>query len=98
MGDKIAHLGLYGVLGATLAYGRIRSNASVGHVALIGVGLAYGMTDEWHQFYVPGRSPDPIDWLADAAGVVAGYGTALGVLGRTGDGEADSGETRGHGG
>jgi len=32
----------------------------------------YGMTDEIHQYFVPGRSADPWDWLADTVGANAG--------------------------
>jgi len=28
----------------------------------------YGITDEFHQSLVPGRSPDMLDWLADTLG------------------------------
>ena len=35
------------------------------------LGVLYGATDEIHQMYVPGRSPDVLDWFADAAGVAA---------------------------
>ena len=34
--------------------------------------LAYGASDEWHQSFVPGRSVDVADWIADAIGVVVG--------------------------
>jgi VanZ like family len=30
----------------------------------------YGITDEFHQSFVPGRSPDVLDWLADTAGAL----------------------------
>jgi hypothetical protein len=29
---------------------------------------AFGVTDEWHQSFVPGRSCDVFDWLADTLG------------------------------
>lgn len=29
---------------------------------------AYGITDEFHQSFVPNRTPDVMDWLADTAG------------------------------
>jgi len=29
---------------------------------------AFGVTDEWHQSFVPGRSCDVFDWLADTTG------------------------------
>jgi VanZ family protein len=30
--------------------------------------LLYGVSDELHQAFVPGRHPDPLDLLCDAAG------------------------------
>jgi VanZ family protein len=30
--------------------------------------LAYGALDEFHQIYVPGRTPDPMDVVADGTG------------------------------
>ena len=30
--------------------------------------IGYGATDEYHQSFVPGRSSDPFDWLADSLG------------------------------
>lgn len=33
---------------------------------------AYGVTDEFHQLFVPGRACDPVDWLVDTAGAALG--------------------------
>lgn len=88
-GDKIAHLLLYAVLGSTLAWGWSRAGGRVSHLLLLVLGALYGVTDEWHQLYVPGRVPDPADWLADVVGLVLGYGTTLALLGRTGHTEVD---------
>ena len=41
------------------------------------MGALYGGSDEWHQSFVPGRSPTLGDWVADVAGVVLGYGLVL---------------------
>jgi VanZ family protein len=40
--------------------------------------VAYGITDEFHQHFVPGRCMDPLDLLVDAIGAAA----ALWVAGR----------------
>lgn len=85
LSDKLAHGLAYAVLGATLAWGWRSSGRRVDHPWLLAVGLLYGLGDEWHQMYVPGRFPDPADWLADAAGLVIGYGTTWAILGRTRD-------------
>jgi len=42
----------------------------VAHAAL----AAFAAGDEWQQRFVPGRSADPADWLADLAGVALGTG------------------------
>ncbi len=34
--------------------------------------LIYAATDEWHQSFVPTRNMDFLDFLADAAGILAG--------------------------
>lgn len=72
--DKIAHVVLYSVFGGTLAHVRRYSSFPVSAVLVIAVGLVYGLTDEWHQSFVPGRDPSLWDWVADAVGVIVGYG------------------------
>ena len=72
-GDKLVHLLLYGVLGA-LALRSVRDPARPLRSVLI-VTLAvscFGALDELHQFFVPGRSADFIDWLADSIGGITG--------------------------
>lgn len=34
--------------------------------------VAYGLTDEWHQSFVPGRTPDAFDIATDAVGAALG--------------------------
>lgn len=67
--DKVLHFGAYAVLGWLLAFAVDRARLPL----IVGVvlGLLYGVSDEIHQAYVPGRSPDLLDWMADAAGVAA---------------------------
>lgn len=80
--DKFAHLVLYGVLGATLAWGRARSPRVVSHTLVLVAGALYGVTDEWHQMHVPGRTPELADWVADVAGLLFGYRMMLRVVER----------------
>ena len=68
--DKVAHFLAYAILGALLAHGQSRTGMSPATACVLGA--AYGASDEWHQSFVPGRSTDPADWVADTAGVVAG--------------------------
>lgn len=71
--DKLAHFGLYAVFGWLLARhgfgvaGRWTSSA----LALI-VASGFGVVDEWHQQYIPGRSTEFADWVADTLGAAAG--------------------------
>lgn len=68
--DKVAHFGAYAILGLALAYGAARSGAAP--LWMIVLGSLYGASDEVHQSFVPGRSPDVADWVADSAGAIVG--------------------------
>jgi VanZ family protein len=46
------------------------------------IGSIYGATDEFHQRFVPHRSADAGDWMADTAGAVLGALLAWLVLRR----------------
>ena len=63
--DKVTHFAVYGLL-ATLVVrlGRTRRSAWISLVVV----SAYGITDEWHQSFTPGRSVEIADWVADTAG------------------------------
>ncbi len=74
--DKWAHLLIYLPLGFLLlravAQGRLaKTQRALFWLALL-LGSAYGASDEIHQFFVPGRSPDWRDWIADSIGVALG--------------------------
>ena len=64
--DKLVHAVIYGVLAALTARAVVPGRWSPGWGWL--VATSYGMTDEYHQFFVPGRQMDGWDLLADAAG------------------------------
>lgn len=72
------HFFLYAALGALYVLA-LPSSGSAARIVLLAVALAsaYGITDELHQAFVPGRVPDPVDWLVDTAGAFAGTGLAL---------------------
>ena len=92
-GDKVAHAVLYATFGATLGLGWSRAPAPTRHWVLLVVGALYAVTDEWHQMYVPGRTPDIADWVADVCGLLVGYGTTVKLLGRKNDHEIDEEST-----
>jgi VanZ family protein len=89
--DKVIHAGIYGVLGLLLyrAYRSQWPGASAWSItcaSLLSAGL-YGLTDEIHQYFVPERSADPWDWVADLIGALLGvmaYRAYVWVLARRG--------------
>ncbi len=62
------HLATFGVLG-WLWWWALRS-AGVPHPALwsLAIAIAYGLSDEYHQSFVPGRTADPFDLAMDTLG------------------------------
>ena len=94
--DKVAHLCLYGVLGFTLARARVLGGTAWPHAAFMLAGVLYGVTDEVHQAFVPGRTPSVLDWLADTSGVMLGYTIFLTTI-RKRDGRPDGAEDPGAG-
>jgi VanZ family protein len=70
--DKLQHSVAYAVGGVLIA----RALGGGRRAALLAVvlGSLYGASDEVHQLFVPNRSSDPFDWLADTLGVVAAVG------------------------
>lgn len=75
-GDKPSHSLAYMGLAITIARalaGGLPARVGVGTaVAAVLLTIAYGMTDEFHQSFVPGRSAEVHDLYADAIGAIAG--------------------------
>ncbi len=68
------HFGEYAVL-ALLVSRAIASNGerSTGRIAVVLLWcLAYAVSDEWHQSFVPGRDSSVFDGLVDMSGALAG--------------------------
>ena len=78
--DKVVHLGLYGGLGSLCAWSLSASmplpRRTLFLIAL-GIAVLYGLSDEVHQMYVPGRSAEMGDLAADALGGALGAFLAL---------------------
>ena len=74
--DKVAHMTAFGVLAAFLeiAWRRTRPGLSVVRrlSAILIVLAVFGASDEIHQYFVPGRSCNLYDWMADVAGGALG--------------------------
>ena len=70
--DKLLHAGIYGLLAAATLFG-VGSKSWLGRRQLSGLFvvlfcLLYGISDEWHQAFVPGRTPSIWDLAADTIG------------------------------
>ena len=68
--DKLFHAGAYFVM-AGFALRTFRHFIVSLPILLIGsliFSSLYGMSDEWHQSFVPGRMSDVADWVADTVG------------------------------
>jgi VanZ family protein len=70
--DKVAHFFVYGLFATLLFRALAESGPRVRRAApwiALAIASLYGVTDEWHQSFTPGRSVDVLDWIADTAGV-----------------------------
>ena len=86
--DKLAHIGAYALLGFLLF--RAFQSTSIWKSAVLIVILSalvssmFGISDEIHQHFVPSRTADVVDVLADVAGSFLGAVTAKVFLNRNG--------------
>lgn len=73
--DKIIHAGIY-FIATILIYLAIREYRpfDTGKIARLtfAITVLYGLSDEIHQYFVPGRNSSIWDFVADIAGVTAG--------------------------
>ncbi len=72
--DKLAHCAIYGLLALTVLFalsgpGRELSPLRMVVVTVLVCGI-YGMLDEFHQSFIPGRCVSAADLLADVCGAV----------------------------
>ncbi len=73
-----AHFTEYAILAALVFFAlRATRPAATAAIIALAVASAYGVTDEFHQSFVPLRTPDVVDWLVDTAGAAFGVGAAL---------------------
>lgn len=71
--DKLLHFGAYGLLSVLLYLNLYFQNKFLllnkySALYTILVASVYGLLDEIHQMFVPGRSAEFLDWLADFSG------------------------------
>ena len=67
--DKVAHALVYSIL-AWLLFRALARQTVPGFAAWLSFALSsvYGITDEVHQYFVPGRMASVYDWYADVLG------------------------------
>jgi VanZ family protein len=77
--DKAAHFAFYGVTGFLCALWRRESGFPAKQAVRYAVlfVLAVGAVDEIHQYWIPGRSMELLDWMADTLGGGTGAGFSL---------------------
>lgn len=86
--DKTAHAITYAGLGVlalrACAGGRWRDVNGRSVLSAVAIATLYGITDEWHQSFVPRRSPEAADVVFDALGAAAAVGVcwACGIIAR----------------
>lgn len=84
--DKLLHAAEYAVLGGLLvpALRAVGLRPRVALLAAVVIASAFGASDEFHQSFVPGRSADVADWVADTLGAAVGALVATAALRRPG--------------
>ena len=73
--DKVAHVLMYGPLGFFLYFAMQSQPGPFGNAPIAWSwiwGTLYGVSDEVHQYFVPGRFMDGADLIADSIGVGLG--------------------------
>lgn len=73
MFDKVLHFTEYGIFGVLLFFAIKEEGWTQRPLLLVFIiGTLYGLSDEFHQYFVPTRESDVLDLLADAAGSSCG--------------------------
>ena len=70
----ILYLGFSLVLGITLRHSDVRTFRKHCYLWAIAFAVLFGIFDELYQLYIPGRTSDVFDVLADSAGAVTAQG------------------------
>ncbi|MEO5509719.1 MAG: VanZ family protein [Longimicrobiales bacterium] len=71
--DKVAHFGMYGILGLLAAVGWRRNGRTPAALLVVLLAISVGVADELHQRSIPERSAEIADLVADIAGVCIGF-------------------------
>jgi VanZ family protein len=70
--DKVMHFGAYFILASLLAHAIYPGSHKRRFALALLIASLYGVSDEIHQIFVPGRDASIFDWLADSIGAWVG--------------------------
>ena len=71
--SPVGHFTEYLIFGALLFNAlRFHLGPRAALIAALAIGSLYGVTDEFHQLFVPSRSCDPADWAVDTVASLCG--------------------------
>ena len=79
--DKVIHAGAFFVYGMLLqlflakTLGILSQNRYI--LPFLIIGCLFGASDELHQYFVPGRSCELLDWVADTTGLMLSFGVVV---------------------
>lgn len=78
--SSLGHFTEYTVFGVLLA-NAFHNHMPLKNACLLAIACAslYGVTDEFHQLFVPGRACDSADWVVDTLGAMLGSGVFGGI-------------------
>ncbi|MFO0975191.1 MAG: VanZ family protein [Planctomycetaceae bacterium] len=77
--DTLVHAGVFGILSLVLLTFSVRISGSPPPAVLFGL-LGYCLLMEWLQLFVPGRTCDPRDAVANLIGFLFGVGCTKAIL------------------
>ena len=89
--DKVVHFTMYAALGFLAMRASWNRGASLRWrrvLVVVGCVSLWGAFDEWHQQFIPSRSMELGDWIADTIGGIAGvtmFTLTAGLAGVSGD-------------
>lgn len=66
--DKVGHFGLYFILGLLSLKPFLDQKVRISFFCIL-----FGLIDETHQYFIPGRHFDLLDWMADTIGVSTAF-------------------------
>ena len=98
LSDKVLHFAAYGLLSALWIVALAGSAGSIGAAKAWGgavLAVLFGLSDEFHQSFVPGRTASWGDVAADALGAAVAAGALWLLAARRGEGKREERAARG---